>query len=276
MNKESYSRRLSHADFERVMDVCEKLHRAESEESFIHHSYAILNQAFDHMHFSAAVYGLEPFRLRQQKIRTPDYDYWISLFKEHICDRPDHQHFIIVMDSDRGMIPMDFTLKEFHYSTLYNELHDQVQAPCQIWFGLRDGSELLNCIYSREKDCTEEQLASVCLIQSDLESAWKNWKRVRTLKQELNIIKSSTYQWEEEKAAAAQLSKALDSLTDRQCDVVKQIALGKDNQQIADELNISVMTVKTHLKAIFQKLHVQHRTELAAKWHAAYFVHLPT
>jgi DNA-binding CsgD family transcriptional regulator len=276
MNKESYSEQLSHTDFKRVMDVCEKLHRAEPGDSFIHHSYATLNQAFDNMCFSAAIYGLEPFRLREQKIHTPDYDYWIFLFKEHICDRPDRQYFITVMDSDRGMIPLGFTVKEFHYSTLYTELYDQIQLPCQLWIGIRDGNELLNCIYSLERECTEEQLAMVFLIQSDLESAWKNSNQVRTLRQELNILNSSTFQSEEEKAVAAQNRKALDSLTDRQRDVVKQVALGKDNQQIAEELKICVMTVKTHLKTIFLSLHVQHRTELAAKWRTAYFVHLPT
>ena len=275
MNKDSYSQ-LSHVDFERVIDVCEKLHHVESENSFIHYSYTTLNQAFDDIRFSVASYHRKPFRLTDQKIRTPDYDYWIPKFKEHIFERPDRQRSIIVMDSDRGMIPLEFALKEFHYSTLYTELYEQLQASSQLWIGIRDGNELLNGIYSHEKEWTEEQLAMVCLIQSNLESAWINWKRVYTLEQELNLLKRSAFQSDEEEAVGAQVRRALDSLTVRQRDVVKQVALGKDNQQIADELKISILTVKTHLKTIFLSLHVQHRTELASKWHAAYFAHLPS
>ncbi len=275
MKTESYFSRLPHVDIEQAVELCAELHCAEPEESFIHHSHATLNQAFNNIRFSVEVYRLKPFRLREQEIHTPDYDYWSPLFKKHILDRPDVQHVIVLTDSDRGMIPLESTLKEFHYSALYNEFHDQVQMPCQLWIGIRDGNELLNCIYSREKKCTEEQLAMLCLIQSNLEAAWKTWKQARALQQKLNLLKGSTFRSKGEKAIAAQIRKALESLTARQRDVVEQVALGKDNQQIADELEISVLTVKKHLQAIFQTLEVHHRTELAAKWHDAYFIHLP-
>jgi DNA-binding CsgD family transcriptional regulator len=274
MIKDSYSK-LSHVDINRVIDICEKLHLAGSEKTFIHHSCGALNHVFDDLGFSAAVYRLKPFQLTDQKIHTPDYDYWISKFKEHLLDRPDRQRFFVIMDSRRGMIPVEFTVKEFHYSTIYNDLRDQLQAASQLWVGIRNGNELLNCIYNHEREWTEELLEMMCLIQSNLESAWINWKRISTLEQEMNLLKNSTFQSDEEKAVAAQAREALDSLTDRQREVVKQIALGKDNQQIADELEISVMTVKTHLKTIFLSLGVHHRTELAAKWHTAHFAKLP-
>jgi DNA-binding NarL/FixJ family response regulator len=68
------------------------------------------------------------------------------------------------------------------------------------------------------------------------------------------------------------MRKLLNALTPRQRDVVELLASGKDNQQIADELQISVLTVKKHLQAVFQSLEVQHRTELAAKWHQAHSI----
>ena len=275
VNTESYFSQLSHADIERVMDICARLHQVEPGESFIHHSHAALNQAFDNIRFSAEVYQLKPFRLREQRIHTPDHDYWSPLFKEHILGHPDAQRVIVVTESNTDMIRLEPALKEFRYSFLYNEFHDQVKAPCQLWIGIRDGDELLNCIYSREEKCTEEQLAMMCLIQSHLETAWKNWKQAHALQQKLNLLNGSTLRSEEEEAVAVQLRKALESLTDRQRDVAEQVVLGKDNQQIADELEISVLTVKKHLQAIFQILEVHHRTELAAKWHDAYFVHMP-
>ena len=47
------------------------------------------------------------------------------------------------------------------------------------------------------------------------------------------------------------------SLTDRECDVLKQIALGKANKDIADILNISVHTVISHRKNITEKLGIK-------------------
>lgn len=52
-----------------------------------------------------------------------------------------------------------------------------------------------------------------------------------------------------------------DPLTDRELQVLKQIAKGKSNQQIADELNISLHTVRTHVNRILSKLHLANRVQ---------------
>lgn len=58
-----------------------------------------------------------------------------------------------------------------------------------------------------------------------------------------------------------------DELTDREMDVLKRVALGKSNQEIADELFIGVKTVKFHVTNIFNKLHVEDRTQAAIYAH---------
>jgi DNA-binding CsgD family transcriptional regulator len=50
-------------------------------------------------------------------------------------------------------------------------------------------------------------------------------------------------------------------LTDRELEVLRLVAVGRTNQEIAAELTIAVDTVKTRLRNIFQKLGVDRRTE---------------
>jgi DNA-binding NarL/FixJ family response regulator len=53
-------------------------------------------------------------------------------------------------------------------------------------------------------------------------------------------------------------------LSERELEVVRIIATGRTNQEIAAELFISLSTVKTHLAAIQQKLGVRNRVQIAA------------
>lgn len=55
-----------------------------------------------------------------------------------------------------------------------------------------------------------------------------------------------------------------EALTGRECEVLAQVALGRGNKAIGNELGISVGTVKAHMKAILAKLQAATRTEAAS------------
>ena len=52
-------------------------------------------------------------------------------------------------------------------------------------------------------------------------------------------------------------------LTPREQQIAQKVLLGKQNKIIADELNITERTVKTHLSAIYKKAEVRNRLELS-------------
>lgn len=60
-------------------------------------------------------------------------------------------------------------------------------------------------------------------------------------------------------------SKYLTWLTDREMEVLTQLATGKQNRDIAESLNLSIYTVKGHIANIIQKLAVEDRTQAALK-----------
>jgi DNA-binding NarL/FixJ family response regulator len=58
-------------------------------------------------------------------------------------------------------------------------------------------------------------------------------------------------------------------LTEREADVVLAVARGRTNAEIADELYLSVATVKTHISHAMTKLDLANRTQLALLAHDA-------
>lgn len=58
-------------------------------------------------------------------------------------------------------------------------------------------------------------------------------------------------------------AQPIEPLTDREEEVLVTVALGRTNAEIADELHISLSTVKTHLASLMTKLGARNRVELA-------------
>lgn len=66
-----------------------------------------------------------------------------------------------------------------------------------------------------------------------------------------------------EMSQPSNLPPAEDPLTPREMEVLQLVARGMGNQEIADELVISVQTVRTHVSNILGKLHLANRTQAA-------------
>ena len=64
------------------------------------------------------------------------------------------------------------------------------------------------------------------------------------------------------RAAARTGGDALAQLTERERDVLRQVAAGKSNTEIAADLHLSVATVKTHISRLLDKLDCRDRAQL--------------
>jgi DNA-binding NarL/FixJ family response regulator len=62
--------------------------------------------------------------------------------------------------------------------------------------------------------------------------------------------------------AAADTADPYDSLTDRERQVLKLVAEGRSNKEVASFLDVSVKTAMTHREHVMQKLDLHDRTEL--------------
>ncbi|MBK8447980.1 MAG: response regulator transcription factor [Micropruina sp.] len=67
-----------------------------------------------------------------------------------------------------------------------------------------------------------------------------------------------------ERRVAARMTHGVPQLSDRELDVLRLVAEGRANKEIARALFISEATVKTHLVHIFGKLHTDSRTSAVA------------
>lgn len=54
-------------------------------------------------------------------------------------------------------------------------------------------------------------------------------------------------------------------LTDRETDVLLYLSKGLNNQQIADQLFVSINTIKYHIRNIYEKMDVKKRSEITSR-----------
>ncbi|PVC90109.1 response regulator transcription factor [Streptomyces sp. CS131] len=69
---------------------------------------------------------------------------------------------------------------------------------------------------------------------------------------------------ESERSRTSGRSPAVSGLSERELDIVRLVAVGRTNQEICDELFLSLSTVKTYLGRVQTKLEARNRVEVAA------------
>lgn len=102
------------------------------------------------------------------------------------------------------------------------------------------------------------------LQQIDGRKQPENEKIIAFIKNILDVLSTDLQVSSSEQAASAHEHRPV-KLTPREIELLRLIESGKTNKEIADELYISLGTVKGYLHQIFRKLHVKNRTEAVIK-----------
>ncbi|MBX3071149.1 MAG: response regulator transcription factor [Thermomicrobiales bacterium] len=107
-----------------------------------------------------------------------------------------------------------------------------------------------------------EQLSRRRLGDELFEEAWNRGGRMGAMES-----LDAAVRYLQESGRAGRASAGSSPLTDREQDVLRLLATGASNPEIAEELFISRGTVRTHVSSILGKLNVHTRTEAVSKAH---------
>lgn len=122
-------------------------------------------------------------------------------------------------------------------------------------------------------------LARIFLKRGDFESAQLHGEIAYPLARQLNtptqIIESEAFlaylkklrESQPKTLNASKQQHLIDPLSERELEVLRLVASGLSNQEISERLFLALSTVKGHNQRIFDKLHVQRRTEAIARAH---------
>ena len=151
-------RSLSKADLYRTVKVCEQLHQADANESFVLHCQHLMENLLSHVHFSAERQQINPFKMLEKLNDTVDEQY-LPLFYEHVHEHPVVARLLSDPKSELYVTQLDSSVQQFKRSALYNEFYAQMESQHQLIICIVDDNELLLNAYSRDQEYTPIQMA---------------------------------------------------------------------------------------------------------------------
>ena len=180
-------------------------------------------------------------------------DHWFPRFAELAHENPIYRRWVKTRDGRATRFSDVTTREELEATRLYREVYVPLGVRHQIAFTMPDGASdhILAIAMSREdRDYTDAERDFLNEARPFVIQAYRN-ARVHSELQGGPPI-------ELEDALVAR------GLTRREADVIRLVALGGSNRDVAAELGLSARTVQKHLERAFPKLGVTSRSEAAS------------
>jgi DNA-binding CsgD family transcriptional regulator len=144
--------------------------------------------------------------------------------------------------------------EELHATALYREVYAELGLEHQVAFTLPAprGFVLGVALSRRREDFTESECSLLATARPHLIQAYRNAREHTALRRRLGMTRG---------LPATDLRAR--GLTPREAEVVRLMASGRTNADVAAELGLSARTVQTHLQRAYRKLGVRTRSEAA-------------
>ena len=127
----------------------------------------------------------------------------------------------------------------------------------------REAAEQLRAIASRTG--TAASAAAASFAEGLLAAAAGSWEEARrALEDAVDLYARAGGRWEAAHASPRDAAAAPAGLTAREVEVLRLVAHGRSNQEIAGELVLSVRTVERHIANIYDKIGASGRAARAA------------
>lgn len=201
--------------------------------------------------------------------QIPDFAALRPAFFKHVEHQPSVQHILKVNGADpRALKTSDFVSQaRWRGSGLYAEFYRPLaDVRFQLTIGQRFEDWLVFFAVSRRhRDFTEDERARLAGLRPHFVQAYRN-AAART---ELVRLRAEVAAREEacvrqgEAEVFALMTRF--GLSRREAEVLREVARGRTNHEIAQALGISRSTVKTRLESVFRQLQVSTRTAAAQR-----------
>jgi len=174
--------------------------------------------------------------------------------------------FEVVGEAENGEIGVELALKEkpdIILMDLVMEVMDGTEATQQLMTQWPEAKIIILTSFIDDEKVYPAMQAGACGYILKTSTAQEIAKAVRNTYNGDNYIEDEVSSIMEEKKEESMKHYPHELLTNRENEVVQLISKGYTNQEIADELFITLKTVKTHVSNILSKLDVEDRTQVA-------------
>lgn len=179
------------------------------------------------------------------------YDVYAKLAHEH----PIVQYMARTGDGSPTRISDVVDRPTFHATAVYREVYAQLGVEHQVAFSLpAPAGHMLAIVLSRrgDNDFTDEECELLARARPHLIQAYRNALEHTALLMQVGLA-----------PALPPADLPAYGLTEREAAVIRRVASGRSNRDIAEELELSTRTVQKHLERAYRKLGVSSRSEAA-------------
>ena len=189
----------------------------------------------------------------------------------------------------RSKVPPNRWREAFPYALIVSDLPAKVPADCLVWLHNLPPADFapalpkgVRIIALHDEPNDENGLAALSSGASGYANAHAAPQVLQTIESVVRsqglwvgeallsrLLRTFTAAPAEPLAAPAESRAVMAKLTEREREVALKVASGESNKEIARELDVAERTVKAHLTAVFDKLGVRDRLQLAIQLKAA-------